>query len=105
MNNHLMAGMYALRDLPDWLLAPLQSQNVIDALCRNIPEFQSGELSIQRCSIKRFFLKDKPGSWEGTYKLTIKSTATNQEQTVALYGLLTAPSLVKTTSAETSASS
>jgi hypothetical protein len=104
MNNHLMAGMYELRDLPDWLLAPLQSQKVIDSLCRSVREFESGEWSIQRCSIKRFFLKDDSGYWEGTYRLTVKSSATGQEQTVTLYGLLTAPWLVKPTSTERSAS-
>jgi hypothetical protein len=97
MINQLMTGMYALRDLPDWLLAPLQPQKVIDALCQHVPEFASGEWSIQRCSIKRFFLKDESGYWEGTYRLTVKHSPTGQEQTVMLYGLLTAPWLVKPT--------
>jgi hypothetical protein len=97
MNNHLMAGMYALRDLPDWLLAPLQSQQLIDALCRHVSEFVSGELSAQRCSVKRFILKDESGYWAGIYRLVVKSSVTGQEQTVVLYGMFTAPWLVKST--------
>ena len=104
MNSQLMAGMYALKDLPDWLLAPLQSQAVMDALCQNIREFASGEWSIQRCSIKRFFLKDDSGYWEGTYRLSVKSSVTGQEQSVTLYGLLPAPWLVNRTAAESSPS-
>lgn len=90
---------FKVRDLPDWPLALLQSQQVIDALW-HVPEFESGEWSIQRCSVKRFFLKDDSGYWEGTYQLTVKSSATGQDQFVTLYGLLTAPWLVKPTSAE-----
>ena len=104
MNNQLMAGMYELRDLPDWLLAPLQEQKFIDALCQYVPEFASGEWFIQRCSVKRFFLKDESGYWEGTYRLRVKSSLTGQEQTVSLYGLLTAPWLVKPASRENTAS-
>ena len=100
----LLAGLAQLMSLPDWLLAPLQAENFIDALRLHVSEFASGEWLILYCGIKRLFLKDDSGYWEGTYRLTVKSSATGQEQTVTLYGLLTAPWLVKPTTTERSAS-
>ena len=100
----LLADMAQLMSLPDWLLAPLQAENFIDALRLHVSEFASGEWLILYCGIKRFFLKDDGGYWEGTYRLGVKSAATGQEQTVTLSGLLTAPWLVKPTSTERSAS-
>ena len=91
MINDLMAGMTRLRSLPDWLLAPLQSEKIIDALRLYVPEITSGEWSIQSCRIKRFFLKDDSGHWEGTYDLTARSARTGLEQKILLHGTLTAP--------------
>ena len=104
MKKNLMAGIYQLKNLPDWLLAPLQSQQVIDALCQKVPEFESGKSSIQRCSVKRFFLKDDSGHWEGTYQLTVRSSTTGQDETVMLYALLTAPWITKQPPTESNAS-
>jgi hypothetical protein len=99
----LLAGMAQLMSLPDWLLAPLQAENFIDALQLHVSEFASGEWLILYCGIKRFFLKDDGGYWEGTYRLIVKSSVTGQEQAVTLYGLLTAPWLVKPNTTERSA--
>jgi hypothetical protein len=87
----LLAGMAQLMSLPDWLLAPLQAENFIDALCQHVSEFASGEWLILSCGIKRFFLKDDSGSWEGTYNVAMQSPSTGLEQTIRLHGKFTAP--------------
>jgi hypothetical protein len=88
----LLAGMAELMSLPDWLLAPLQAENFIDALRLHVSEFASGEWLILYCGIKRFFLRDEGGYWEGTYNLAVQSSLTGREQTILLHGKLTAPS-------------
>jgi hypothetical protein len=87
----LLAGMAQLMSLPDWLLAPLQAENFIDALRLQVSELASGEWLILYCGIKRFLLKDDGGYWEGTYNLEVQSSATGLEQTILLHGKLTAP--------------
>ena len=87
----LLAGMAQLMSLPDWLLAPLQAENFIDALRLQVSEFASGEWLILYCGIKRFVLKDEGGYWEGTYNLSVQSSSTGLEKTILLHGKLTAP--------------
>jgi phosphotransferase family enzyme len=87
----LLAAMAQLMSLPDWLLAPLQAENFIDALSQHVSEFASGEWLILSCGIKRFLLKDDGGYWEGTYNLGVQSSSTGLGQTVLLHGKLTAP--------------
>jgi hypothetical protein len=90
MSIDLLAGMAQLMSLPDWL-APLQAENFIDALRLHVSEFASGEWLILYGGIKRFFLKDDGGYWEGTYNLAVQSSSTGLEQTILLHGKLTAP--------------
>ena len=87
----LLAGMAELMSLPDWLLAPLQAENFIEALRLNVSEFASGEWLILYGGIKRFFLKNDSGYWEGTYNVAVQSASTGLEQTILLHGKLTAP--------------
>ncbi len=91
MTIDLLAGIVQLMSLPDWLLAPLQIENVIDALRLNVAEFASGEWLILYGGIKRFLLKDDSGYWEGTYDLAVQSSSSGLEQTMLLHGKLTAP--------------
>ena len=87
----LLADMAQLMSLPDWLLAPLQAENFIDAIRLHVSEFASGEWLILYGGIKRLILKDDSGYWEGTYNLAVKSSSTGLEQTVLLHGKLTTP--------------
>ena len=87
----LLTGMAQLMSLPDWLLAPLQAENFIEALRLQVSEFASGEWLILYCGIKRFLLKDDGGYWEGTYNLEVQSSSTGVEQNILLHGKLTAP--------------
>ena len=91
MISDLLAGLTWLMSLPDWLLAPLQSEDFIDALRLQVSEFASGEWLILYCGIKRFLLKDDSGYWEGTYHLDVKSASTGAEQTILLHGRFTDP--------------
>jgi hypothetical protein len=95
MSINLLAGLEQLMSLPDWLLAPLQTDNFIDALRLRVSEFASGEWSILYCGIKRFFLKDDSGYWEGTYRLAVQSSSTGLEQTFLLHSRLAAPGFGK----------
>jgi hypothetical protein len=87
----LLADMAQWMSLPDWLLAPLQAENFIDALRLHVSEFASGEWLILYGGIKRLILKDDSGYWEGTYNLAVQSSSTGLEQNVLLHGKLTAP--------------
>jgi hypothetical protein len=91
MNHDLTAGVNRLRDLPDWLRAPLQSERVIDSLRIHVPELASGQLAIRRCKAKRLFLIDDSGYWGGQYTLDVQDPATGAEQTLLLHGRVTAP--------------
>ena len=83
----LLADMAQLMSLPDWLLAPLQAENFIDAIRLHVSEFASGEWLILYGGIKRLILKDDSGYWEGTYNLSLNSSSTGLEQTILLPGL------------------
>lgn len=91
MTIDLLAGLAQLMSLPDWLLAPLQIETFIDALRLHVSEFASDEWLILYGGIKRFFLKDNSGYWEGTYHLDIQSSSSGLEQTILLHGKFTAP--------------
>jgi hypothetical protein len=75
-----------LAPLPAWLLAPLQGDQVADALRRGVPEFASGDLTLRSCRIKRMLLRDD-GRWAGTYNLTVE--ASGAKRSVALRGTFT----------------
>jgi hypothetical protein len=100
MNMDWMDGISQLKLLPEWLLAPLQKETFIASLGRHVPEFASGEWSIQSCKVKRFFLKDDSGRWEGTYHLKVRSGQSGLAQDILVHGTLVAPSLGKPAIAE-----
>jgi phosphotransferase family enzyme len=91
MSIDLLAALAELMSLPDWLLAPLQIENFIDALRLNVSEIASGEWLILYGGVKRLLLKDDSGYWEGTYDLGVQSSLSGLEQTILLHGKLTAP--------------
>jgi len=91
--NHFAEGLPQLAALPTWLLAPLQSERVVEALRCEVPEFSSGALILRRAKIRRMLLKeDAGGRWAGTYHLTIEDPSTG-ERGLALRGTLTPPHL------------
>jgi hypothetical protein len=91
MISDLLTNLSWLMSLPDWLLAPFQIEDFIDALRLQVAELASGEWLILYCGIKRFLLKDDSGYWEGTYRLDVKSSSTGAEQTILLHGRFTDP--------------
>jgi hypothetical protein len=42
-------GLRQLTTLPDWLMAAVQPDRVLEALARSVPEFASGELKLRDC--------------------------------------------------------
>jgi aminoglycoside phosphotransferase (APT) family kinase protein len=77
--------------LPEWLLAPLQADQVSRALRKQVPEFASGALSLRGCKIKRMLLNGSSGRWVGTYNLTVESP--DGKRQIALRGTFTPPHL------------
>jgi hypothetical protein len=88
-------GLRQLTTLPDWLMAAVQPDRVLEALARSVPEFASGELKLRDCKVRRLILKDTSGRWIGTYKLTVEGPRPGQKQTIALRGTLRAPRLAQ----------
>jgi len=87
--NQIAEGLRKLVALPNWLLAPLQSDRVVESLRREVPEFSSGALVLRGAKIKRMTLKeDARGRWAGTYHLTIEEPSAGK-RSVALRGTLT----------------
>src|SRR5215210_2286281 len=81
-------GLRRLSILPEWLLAPLQSDRVAEELGRVVPEFSSGVLKLRGVKIKRMLLKDTGGRWLGTYMLTAEEPGAGT-RIVALRGTFT----------------
>jgi hypothetical protein len=98
---NLAAGLRRLAVLPDWLLAPLQSKNVAEALRQSVPEFASGALELRGCKIKRMLLKDASGRWVGTYTITVEGP--DGKRPIALRGTFTPPDLRRLEAAAASA--
>jgi hypothetical protein len=87
------ASLQRLAELPGWLLAALQPEQVSAALMRDIPELASGALKLRSCKVKRLLLKDDSGRWTGAYNVAVEDPQTGQKRTIVLDGTLTAPGL------------
>jgi aminoglycoside phosphotransferase (APT) family kinase protein len=83
------SGLDRLGDLPEWLVAPIQSEPVVAALRRHVPEFASGQLTIRRCKLDRLRLKG--AVWEALYVLTVDEQDTHTSREITLAGTLTPP--------------
>jgi hypothetical protein len=94
----IVDGLQRLMALPEWLLAPLQSDQVAESLQRHVPEFASGTLALRGVTIKRMLLKNYDGRWVGTYSLTVEQPG-GGTQKVALRGTFTPPHLRPLTNA------
>lgn len=86
-------GLQHLASRPDWLTAALQSDQVLQALGRHIPEAASGVLRLIDCATPRLFLKDPSGRWRGTYHLTVEGLPGTPRQVIPLRVILSAPGL------------
>ena len=87
---------YALQRLavrPDWLMAPLQRTQLLEALARHIPEVARGDLRLVDCKNLRLLLKDRRGRWRGTYRLVVEGMPAAPQQVIPLRVTLSAPDL------------
>jgi hypothetical protein len=85
--------LWQITGLPDWLEAATRSEIVSAALARHIPEFESGELILRSCKLKRMRLKDTSGRWGGVYVLKFDEPRSSEAQTMQLRATLSAPSV------------
>ncbi|HWQ14932.1 MAG TPA: phosphotransferase [Roseiflexaceae bacterium] len=85
---------------PDWLAVAAQTDRVIEALKRHVPEFATGQLTLQECAIKRVRLRDGSGYWTGTYRLTVTGLQPGRDQVVAVRARLIPPGWKGASSAE-----
>jgi hypothetical protein len=60
-----------LGPIPAWLAAALDSDQVMMALNRHVPEFASGALALRKCKIDLLHLKDMNGEWGRNWTLTV----------------------------------
>lgn len=85
----LIASLEPFAELPDWLIAIVQPERVRSALLQSVPEFASGELTLQSCAIRR--VRIKKGRWTGLYELTTQRPHERQPLVVLLQGTLIPP--------------
>ncbi|HEU5098702.1 MAG TPA: phosphotransferase [Roseiflexaceae bacterium] len=87
------AALRQLADRPDWLLAALRPERVLEALRRHIPEAAAGELQLIDCDAKQLMLKNTSGHWRGVYTLTAQSEQDDEPKTYSIRVALTAPNM------------
>ena len=55
-------AMRQLVDRPEWLLAALRPERILEALARHIPEVAAGDLQLIDCEAQQLFLKIPAGA-------------------------------------------
>jgi hypothetical protein len=86
-------AMRRLVERPEWLLAALRPERVLEALARHIPEVAAGDLQLIDCKAQQLFLKNTSGRWRGIYPTTVMGSGADEQQTVKLRVTLHAPNL------------
>jgi hypothetical protein len=86
-------AMRRLIDRPEWLLAALRPERVLEALSQHIPEVIAGKLRLIGCEAQQLFLKNTSGRWQGIYSLTVAQAGQEDQQTFKLRVSLHAPNL------------
>ncbi len=93
LHTALPSGLEHFAELPSWLVAIVQPQHVRSALERAIPEFASGQLSLQACDIRR--VRIKKDRWVGIYELTVDHPQGGQRQVIQSQGTFFPPGQTK----------
>jgi hypothetical protein len=60
-----------LSAIPSWLASALDTDQVMMALNRHVPEFASGAVALRKCKIDLLHLKDGKGEWGRNWTLTV----------------------------------
>ena len=89
----LTAALPRLADRPEWLLAALRPERVLEALARHIPAVDAGDLRLIDCEARQLFLKNSRGRWHGIYDLTVEEAGKADRQTFKLRVTLSAPNV------------
>jgi hypothetical protein len=82
-----------LANRPEWLLAALQPERVLQALRRRLPGAAEGQLQLIDCVAQQLFLKNTSGRWQGRYSLTAQSAQDSSQKTFNMRVALTAPTM------------
>src|SRR5262245_41119594 len=89
-----------LADRPDWLMAALDRERVLEALARHIPEVGIGSLRLIDCTMPRLFLKNDSRCWSGIYQVTVERLPAAHCAIVPISVTLAAPGVSAFGSAE-----
>jgi len=92
---HTGVGLREIVPLPEWLVAIAQSERVIEALSRAVPELNIGAMSIHACKIKHLGLDDGTGCWSGDYTCTVEGPPPAPRRSVQLRGRLVPPGMAE----------
>lgn len=87
----VLSGIQQFATLPNWLLTATQPASVSSVLTSSIPDFITGDMTLQACKIGRCRLSDASHAWTGTYQLTVETPATRQHQVISLQGTIFPP--------------
>ena len=82
-------GLQAFGELPDWMMAARNPDRLRAALSQAIPEFQSGQLILQKCDSSN--IRYKGENWQGFYELTVSKPGESDTIMINLQGVLSAP--------------
>jgi hypothetical protein len=82
-----------LADRPEWLLAALRPERVLEALARHTPAVAAGELHLIDCEARQLFLKNTSGRWRGLYSLTAERARDGEQISYNIRTTLNAPNL------------
>jgi hypothetical protein len=85
-------GLGKFSHLPDWLVAARDPERVSDRLSQIVPEFDQGQLLLQKCEVGH--IRYKEDHWTGLYFVTISPPEENTPQTVTLEGAIYAPGVL-----------
>jgi Phosphotransferase enzyme family len=85
----IVENLQLFAQLPGWLSAVVDQDRVRRALMQNIPEFASGELTLQDCDLKR--VRVKKDSWTAMIRLKVAEPQNAGSRVVALRCTLIPP--------------
>lgn len=85
-------GLGKFSRLPGWLVAARDPDRISELLSRIVPEFNQGQLLLQKCEVGH--IRYKEDHWTGLYHLTTCPPGEKTPQTVTLEGVIYAPGVI-----------
>jgi phosphotransferase family enzyme len=85
-------GLQTFRDLPDWMMAARDPDQIRAALSQALPEFRSGELILHECDSSN--IRYKGDNWSGFYELAVSKPGDPATSTIDLQVTLFPPGVI-----------